>query len=158
MNAGVISPGAVPTAQASVIGERVMRFEPPAGWAKDPGASSVVAAAYTGTSDAGSARITATSLFSDGGGLLANINRWRGQLQLDPVESLDKQPTREVVPGVKAVDLTDASGSQRMIVAVVDEPGGNRTWYFKLTGSVGGVEVQREAFDRFVKHAVQGAP
>jgi hypothetical protein len=65
------------------IDARLARFTPPSGWTTQvQGGGGIVAASFTG---AGGARITATRLANDGGGDLANINRWRGQLGLAPL-------------------------------------------------------------------------
>ena len=95
----------------------------------------------------------------DGGGLLANLNRWRGQLGLTPVTEADLasqvQPLIVTVPDSKAMLAemagTDARTGQktRLLAAVV--PQGQQTWFYKLMGNEQVVEQQKEAFTKFVQ-------
>lgn len=93
--------------------------------------------------------MTATSLANDGGGDLANINRWRGQLGLEAMADLAQVKRSQVGPGATAVDLVNDAGTDRMIVAIITVDGA--TWYFKLRGTVAGVEAERAQFDAFVR-------
>jgi hypothetical protein len=95
----------------------------------------------------------------DGGGLMANFNRWRGQLGLAPVGETDltKQVQALDVPGTKAT-LADISGTDartgqkaRLLAAIVPE--GSQTWFYKLMGSEQVVDQQKEAFIKFVQTA-----
>ena len=45
-----------------------------------------------------------------------------------------------------------------MIAAVVPDGHGGQTWFFKLTGTVKGVEAERAHFDRFVRSVGLGEP
>ena len=136
---------------ADSVQTRLSAWTPPSHWHKDPAASSIVAAAYNAESDAGGAKVTATVLPTDGGGLLANINRWRGQLGLPELASPDDQPKTDLGRGNVLVDLASLDNSRRMIAAVISSPG--ETWFFKLTGTPRAVEAERPHFDRLV-HAV----
>ena len=146
---------AAPAAAASVgdgIDERLARFKPPEGWSTQAqGGGGIVAASFTGSAGA---RITATRLANDGGGDLANINRWRGQLGLQPLADLAAVERSDLVPGLLAVDLRDAKESDRMITVIA--PSGGATWFFKLRGTVEAVESERAAFAAFVRE-VAGA-
>jgi hypothetical protein len=148
----------VPPAQQSSIGPRLPGFAPPGSWKAESNASGIVAAAFNATNADGGARITATSLFNDGGGPLANINRWREQLSLPSVGSLEEQPKTDLSKGAVLVDLRDATGARRMMAAIVPDGTGGQTWFFKLTGSVKGVEAERAAFERFVRSVGLGEP
>lgn len=71
------------------------------------------------------------------GGELANVNRWRGQLQLPPIaeSEMANTVTRFERDGLKFayVDfVSTTSPVQRMLGAWVPFAGG--TWFFKLTG------------------------
>lgn len=127
----------------------------PAGW--QPGQlSQFLVAKYVITGDAGAeADVNISSLVGDGGGLLPNINRWRGQLGLAPAadattDSLD-------LPGGKAsvVDFTgtDArSGKPARLIGVI-VPHGSQTWFYKLMGDPDLVAQQTAAFKQFVQSA-----
>lgn len=139
------------TPKPSSVGPRLAGFVPPESWKAEANTSGILAAAFAATNADGGARITLTSLFNDGGGPLANINRWRGQLDLPPVATLKDQPATELATGAVMVDLQDAAGARRMIMAIVPDGLGGQTWFFKLTGSVKGAEAERAAFERFVR-------
>ena len=153
-----LPPGSVPPAHESAVGPRLAGFKPPANWVAESSASGIVAAAYNATNADGGARITATSLFNEGGGTLANINRWRDQIGLEPVDSLNLQPKTDLGKGALVVDLTDAARTRRMVAAVVPDASSGQTWFFKLTGGVKGIEAERVAFDRFVRSVGLGEP
>ena len=142
--------GAAAPAEAASVGdgidERLARFKPPEGWSTQAQGGGIVAASFTGSAGA---RITATRLANDGGGDLANINRWRGQLGLQPLADLAAVERSDLVPGLLAVDLRDAKESDRMITVIA--PSGGATWFFKLRGTVEAVESERAAFAAFVR-------
>jgi hypothetical protein len=102
------------------------------------------------------ARMTVTPLAGAAGGLVGNINRWRGQIGLEPVEpsQLGEIIRKIDVAGVEAqyVDLVGPdgpNGSQR-ILGVVAITGGT-SWFFKLTGPANLVGGQKDAFESFVR-------
>jgi hypothetical protein len=148
----------VPPVQQSSIGPRLPSFRPPSNWTPEANASGILAAAFNAANPDGGARITVTSLFNDGGGTLANINRWRGQLDLPPVVSLEGQPKTDLAAGSVMVDLKDSAGARRMITAIVPDGVGGQTWFFKITGSMKGVEAERAQFERFVRSVGLGEP
>lgn len=96
-----------------------------------------------------------TAFPGDVGGNVANVNRWRGQLELAPL------PESEVGAALKHVDIgdlhvdvvefanTQSSNPQRMIGAIV--PFGGSTWFFKLTGPDALVAQERDAFFSFLQ-------
>ena len=146
-----------PSATASdgaTIDARLSRFKPPEGWAVESSGGNIVAAAFKAANDGGGARVTATSLGNDGGGDLANINRWRGQLGLSPLADLAAVERSDLVAGLLAVDLRNADGTDRMISVIA--PSGGSTWFFKLRGTVAGVEAERAKFAAFVREVAQG--
>ena len=114
----------------------------------------MVAAAYDASNADGGARITATVLLNDGGGVLANINRWREQIGLPPFEKLEQQPKTDLGRGNLMVDLTAADGVRRIMAAIVTSQG--ETWFFKITGSVKGIEAERSMFEKLVRNVGLG--
>ncbi len=133
---------------------RLSAWKPPAQWRADPNASTIVAAAYDATNPAGAAKITATMLLNDGGGVLANINRWRDQVGLPPVEKVEQQPIKDLGRGDVMVDLATTDNTRRMIVSIVSSQ--NQTWFFKITGAPAAVEAERAAYERFVRNVGRG--
>lgn len=84
-------------------------------------------------------RLTVSKLGGNGGGLAANVNRWRGQVSMQPLpeEKVTGQPMP--VTGSSSEMLLfnlnpdEAPADAEGIFAAV-LPLGSETWYFKLTG------------------------
>lgn len=129
----------------------------PAGW-KEGAAGQFLAAKYMITGDGGrEAAVNVSVSAGDGGGVLGNVNRWRGQLGLTEASAGELKVEKFQVDSGEAtlVDLkgTDARTSQpaRLIGAVVPQPG--QTWFYKLMGDDAVVEREKDAFIKFIKSA-----
>jgi hypothetical protein len=101
----------------------------------------------------GKAVITVSVFEGTAGGVLPNINRWRGQIGLPPVDeaglaslitNLDSSEQ-----GTKLVDMNGPQ--QRMVAAIV--PRGVKTAFFKLLGDPAAVGAEKDRFIGFVKSA-----
>jgi hypothetical protein len=145
------------TAPAGSSGQDKPSWQVPSGWQEMPGGQFLVAKfLIKGAGDA-QAAVNVSMSAGDGGGLLANLNRWRGQLGLAPVADADisKQVQPLDVPGAKAT-LAEIAGTDprtgqktRLVAAVI--PQGQQTWFYKLMGNEQVVEQQKEAFTKFVQ-------
>lgn len=103
-------------------------------------------ATYVVESEGQSAKV---SVARAGGGVLPNINRWRGQVQLAPVAQLADIPTESVSVSGEAGLFVELQGkSQTIVVAMV--PADNPTWFFKLQGDNQIVQDNVEAFQKFL--------
>lgn len=83
----------------------------------------------------GNAEVSVVTLSGPAGGELANVNRWRAQLGLPPIEAAGLASLRKVVQskaGTVAVFEFANSGS-RMVVGLLSTSAGN-TWFLKLLG------------------------
>jgi hypothetical protein len=129
----------------------------PSGWKEVPGGQFLVAKfVLPGGSEVPTA-VNVSKSPGDGGGLLANVNRWRGQLGLAAVTEADL--ATQVQPldlsGAKATlaDITgkDAKSGQkaRLLAAVVPRSG--ETWFYKLMGNAEIVQQEKDAFMKFVQ-------
>ncbi len=130
----------------------------PADWQAGPLAQFLVARFVIGGSSAASAAVNVSQLSGDGGGLLANVNRWGQQLGQPPISEADaaKLPTLEV-SGVKAViaDFTGTdpkTGQPARLVGVV-LPQAGQTWFYKLMGDPAVVARQKDALFQFIQSA-----
>ncbi|MBM3831978.1 MAG: hypothetical protein FJ403_01640 [Verrucomicrobia bacterium] len=131
-------------------------WEVPSGWTAQPPTSMLLARfAITGL-QAAKAEVTVSSFPGDVGGLLANVNRWRGQLNLGPIteSELGKLTSPIDLGGTKAtlVELEPkekGAGAKRLIVAVV--PRNGSTWFFKLMGDDALVVQEKAALLKFVQ-------
>ena len=110
----------------------------PAGWKREPGAGFRVATYHL----PGDAECSVISLGGAAGGDLANVNRWRGQIGLGNVDSLQGLSSTVKTPlGNALVVAFDGDGEhkgKRMVGAIVFVDG--VSWFFKLTGPKGAVE------------------
>lgn len=84
-------------------------------------------------------RLTVSKLGGDGGGLAANVNRWRGQVNMQPLPEDEVRGQPMPVTGSDREMLLfnlnpdEAPADAEGIFAAV-LPLGSETWYFKLTG------------------------
>lgn len=150
MNAPMMSPG----------GENQVKpqWSVPADWQTAPPAQFLLAEYSITGANGAKAEVNVAQLTGSGGGVLANVNRWRSQIGLDPVDEtgLAKLTTTLNVSGGQAtfVDMTgtDMSGqSTRLVAAIV--PMGDKTWFYKLMGDGKVVASQKDAFTKFVQMA-----
>ena len=126
----------------------------PAGWVVKP-AAAMRKASYTITAAGASTDLAITAFPGDVGGEVANVNRWRGQLQLPPLSESEVVASLErlTVNGlaVTVVDFTNATSTppQRILGAMV--PFERSTWFFKLLGPEPVVAEAKPAFLRFLQ-------
>jgi hypothetical protein len=125
----------------------------PTGWTVKAG-SAMRRGSFAAGADA-SADISITAFPGDVGGVLPNINRWRGQVGLPPVDEtgLAQITQSREINGLKFV-ITDAAGTanggpSRIVAALV--PWQGRIWFFKLTGSNAVVSSVKPSFLEFVE-------
>jgi hypothetical protein len=156
MGAGMASAGMA--APASSDGDP--KWKVPANWTETAPSSAMVTKSFTIAGDAGQkAVVTISALNGEGGGVLANVNRWRGQLSLPVVaeDGLSKVTESLDVAGGKAtmVDFTgtDATGQASRMVAV-SVTHGDRTWFYKLAGAGTVVGREKDGFVKFVQNVV----
>jgi hypothetical protein len=129
-------------------------WQAPAAWKEIP-AGQMLVAKYSIAGDAGAK--AELNIGTAMGGVAANVNRWRGQLGLAPLDegSLLKDAASVDVQDGKAtiIDLIGTDGrtgqSARILGAIV--PRSNETWFYKLMGDPGVVAAQQEAFTKFVQ-------
>lgn len=125
----------------------------PAHWTAKP-ASAMRKGSFAIKDGDAEADLSITSFPGDTGGLLANLNRWRGQISLPPLTQDQLNANREHVDiGPLHVDVVDfvgtANGSPvRIIGAVVPLEG--ETWFFKLMGPDALVAREKAAFREFL--------
>lgn len=130
-----------------------MTWTAPSEWARDPKASDMRVASFKLPGDAGEVAIT--KFPGDVGGLLANINRWRKQLEMPPVAGPEEQPSESITVAGQPARLFDiaqpgAAGTrQRMLVVLLARP--DMTWFIKMTGSAAALDGQASAFRAFVR-------
>ncbi|MSU32158.1 MAG: hypothetical protein EXS25_05770 [Pedosphaera sp.] len=123
----------------------------PSGW-KDGGSRPMRLASFEISDAEGIGDVSISSLSGDGGGLLANVNRWRGQAGLAAV---DEATLKRESGTIRTADgetgfLVDLKGTEKRILAVIIPHGGS-SWFIKLTAPTGLIAKERSKFDAFVQ-------
>lgn len=123
----------------------------PADWkAVPPGQMQVARFSVPGKSNE-KADVFVSVFPGDTGGRLANVNRWRKQIGLAPVEEdglasvvspLDPADSQAIL-----VDMTN--NGKRLVGAIVPRDG--QYWFYKLLGDAGAVAPEKESFVAFAK-------
>ena len=83
------------------------------------------------------------------GGELANVNRWRGQIGLPPLDEAGLAKARKVLKTkagpLKVYDFTSDATPRSRLVAGLTEATGD-TWFVKMTGDADAVGAARHDF------------
>jgi hypothetical protein len=150
--AGAGGMAGTPVATASGPG---LAWTAPAHWVAKP-AAAMRKATYAVPGNGGpDGDLSITAFPSDVGGELANVNRWRGQVQLAPLAEagLAGAVTRLEQNGlhIAYVDFSAGKGadSPRLLGAIV--PFGGGTWFFKLSGPDALLAKEKGAFEDFLR-------
>ena len=128
--------------------------------AKPPSAMRKGSFAIKGDSGA-DADLSITAFPGDTGGLLANLNRWRGQVSLAPLSAAELDGSLQHFDGTGLhFDVVDFVGTAngtptRIIGAVLSRPG--ETWFFKLMGPDALVAAQKNDFLNFLRSVKESA-
>ncbi|MFT5206679.1 MAG: hypothetical protein ACI9CF_000418 [Candidatus Omnitrophota bacterium] len=103
--------------------------------------------------------ISIVTLSGSAGGLEANINRWRGQLGLQPLKGGAQSDTIDKinVNGMAVVivwlegnaDQIDSQLAQSILAAIIKH--GNKQYFIKLMGPVEAIESERENLNQFLE-------
>ena len=134
------------------------KWNVPAQWVETAPSSAMIFKSFSAPGGAGAkADITVSFFQGEVGGVLANVNRWRGQMGQPPVEQGQLKGLTEslATPNGTAtlVDIVGANAetgqSARLVAAIV--PHGDKTWFYKLMGNGKVVEGQKNSFVEFVK-------
>jgi hypothetical protein len=147
------------TAVATASGN-ALTWTAPAQWtAKSTG--SMRKGSYAIKGEGGEADMAITAFPGDVGGDLANLNRWRGQIQLPPVgQSEFEAATQRLDRNGLRLTVVDIAGTganaQRILGAMVPFEGA--TWFFKLTGPDKLVAQEKAAFMAFLDTVKPSAP
>ncbi len=139
---------------ARTFQSRGIAGEVPPGWREVAGSSMRLASFVVGDGER-KVDIAITAFPGDVGGLLANINRWRGEVGLPPVESAEQQSSMPLtILGTTStlfqfVAPGDDPNRPNSIVCMV--PRGRLTYFIKMMGPRAMVEQQIEPFQDFLR-------
>jgi hypothetical protein len=133
-------------------------WQAPADWEEQPATGPRKGTFKIRGKDGSEAELSITAFPGDVGGLLANVNRWRGQIQLPQIAESDLAPAVTTVSAsgraISLVDLvsdgTIKDGKKSRILGgalALDK----ETWFFKLSGPDELVSAQKEKFKKFLE-------
>jgi hypothetical protein len=129
----------------------------PANWKETAPGQFLVAKFLISGAGHAQAAVNVSASSGNGGGLLMNVNRWRGQLGLSPAPEaeLGKLATAIDMPAGKATLIemagTDAKTGQEARMIAIMVPQSAQTWSYKLMGTPALVEENKDAFLKFVQ-------
>ncbi len=148
-------PAPMPEVQAAATADEPT-WTVPEGWVQD-GPRAMRVATFRTSNDPTAAELVVTRFAKDGfGGMLANINRWRGMVALDAVDDEKNQPTENTTVGGADATVFDMTGpakdgqpARRAIIVMA--PVGDTVWFFRFIGPTTVVEQKKAGFDEFLK-------
>jgi hypothetical protein len=131
----------------------------PPGWQSLPPSQFLLAEFAVNGTDGSKADVNVAEMGGEGGGLLANVNRWRGQLGLPPLAETDLAALAASIDSVNSkIQIVDFSGTDsktgkptRLVGAIVPQNG--QTWFYKLMGDKPIVAQQKDVFIKFIQSA-----
>ncbi|HSI11598.1 MAG TPA: hypothetical protein VK961_06115 [Chthoniobacter sp.] len=155
-----VKPGTAATAEAKPPAEALPSEPAPAahivapeGWQEVPPGQMVVAK-FAVNKEGGKADVSVSVFPSDTGGTLENVNRWRRQMGMEPV---DENGLQECItslgsgidgaPGPVLADLS--KDNRRLLGAIVPREG--KWWFYKMFGDASVVNAEHDTFVQFVK-------
>ena len=167
--APAMPPGAMPTTMPAGLavpdtsGLPALKYTLPAGWT-EKALSQMRVASFTAADNGKQADVSVIPMGGMAGGNLANVNRWRGQVGLGPLDDAAiEQITEKITIAGQGADLFDIAGTspgsgdaERIIASVLHRD--DMAWFFKITGDADLVEKQKPAFIAFLKSVDFGAP
>ena len=136
-----------------------LKYKLPAGW-EEKALSTMRLASFKAVAPNGKETdISVVSLPGMAGGDLANVNRWRGQLNLQPIDEAALGKSAEhlkannhdylLVDLESEAPLNGQPDKQRILAAISCDS--ERCWFIKMTGETGAVESQKGAFREFLQ-------
>ena len=127
-----------------------IKWKAPEGWKEVP-PSSMRYASFSAPAEDGKIDISVVTFPGDGGTDADNINRWRGQMGLAPIDAsvITSQIAPLKTPG-STFSTTDIAGNKTRTIAAWTRVDG-RVWFFKATGPTAAIEKEKPNFVKFIE-------
>src|SRR5215472_12979802 len=140
---------AVPPQQATNTPQ--IKWKTPEGWTEVPPSSMRYASFSAPAEDGGKIDISIVTFPGDGGSDADNVNRWRGQIGLAPI---DANTVTSQIASLKTEDTTfsttEIAGDKTRTIAAWTRRDG-RVWFFKATGPNAAVKKEKPNFVKFIE-------
>lgn len=158
------APPAMPPAMgmdmtAPAADAKELRWTTPKGWKEQAPSAMRLGSFLIRGENSQTADMSVVPLSGEAGGDLANINRWRGQINLGPMTAADFSAQSETIkPGglrmtyidfVSRDRLINNRYKKRLMAAIYHR--GDRTWFFKIIGEDATVLSAKAAFLQFLR-------
>ncbi|MEO5722613.1 MAG: hypothetical protein ABIR71_14260 [Chthoniobacterales bacterium] len=140
------------------LGAVPLQYTLPPGWKEKPLTPMRVASFNASAPNGKEVDISVVYLMGEAGGDLANVNRWRDQVKLPPIDEPGLQQSAErvetnghnflVVDLASSEPIGEPAAKQRIVAAILDDKG--RSWFIKMTGEDAAVASQKSAFADFL--------
>lgn len=136
----------------------------PDGWHLHGGDNDLPLATLVPPQGQGAFRVTVSRLSGDAGGMLANVNRWRRQMNLSPVDEeglamfiapAQNQQLDGVIVDMSTPKTTQAEQQRLRTLAALFEYAG-QTWFFKVQQAVPIEPVHEQQFHQIVQSVKPG--
>lgn len=147
-------PKNVPVVNGASVGSKDPRldYKLPDGWVEEaPGPMRIAQfSVLVGTQVV---KISVSALSGDAGGVLSNVNRWRGQISLSSID--DGQLAGLLTRGssskhvMQQVDMRNPANDQRVVAAITKTD--TDTWFFKMEGSPTQIDQVMTQWDAFIQ-------
>jgi hypothetical protein len=123
-----------------------IRYDAPPEWSAAPPNAFSIASFKVSEGD----KKVEITISSAGGDLLSNVNRWRGQIGLSPIDAAELTKTVQKIDtlGIQG-DYVELVGSETILGVRADAAG--RTWFIKLKGDSTIASREKPRFEAFVK-------
>lgn len=150
-DSGMNQPGADMASTSVPVGEADAVWEAPAHWQALPPKPMRKASWQITDADGATAVLSVTAFPGAVGSDLANVNRWRRELKLSQVTTLDDTRIEMLSSGqytFKLVSIRDAAGLTGTDVAILPHEG--EMWFFKLKGDNVVLQAEADNFRNFL--------
>jgi hypothetical protein len=128
-----------------------IKWETPEGWTEVPPSSMRYASFSASAENGDKIDISIVTFPGEGGSDADNVNRWRGQIGLPPLDG--NEITSQITP-LRTADATfsttDIVGAKARTIAAWTRHDG-RIWFFKVTGPNAAVEKEKPDFVKFIE-------
>jgi len=145
------SDGLPPPPDASTTG--TLQWKLPKGWTESRSAGGM---RYATLKPGAPGKVEVSVIVFPGaaGGELANVNRWRNQIGLPPVEEAalakDRKTLKAPIGSLAVFDYTSEGKEKTRLVAAIVFAAGN-SWFVKMVGDAGPVAASRADFVRLLE-------